>query len=90
MVHLHERKILWRINQRKYFYFNYGHYWNRLSLLKEDFLNIIGILLIPNAIAASGLAWGVIQMIFCGWLGYFSLMIIVRIKAMLYKSINQF
>jgi len=89
MVHVYERKILGRINQRKHIYFNYGHYWHRSRLFQGGLLNIIGILLIPNAIAASGLAWGVIQMIFCGWLGYFSLMIIVRKKAMLYKSINQ-
>jgi len=37
-----------------------------------------GILLIPNSIAQSGLAWGIIQMLFCGWLGFYSLMLVIR------------
>jgi len=49
-----------------------------MNILVGNSLILPGILLIPNSIAKSGLAWGVIQMLFCGWLGFYSLMLIVK------------
>lgn len=37
-----------------------------------------GILLIPNSIGSSGLGWGLMQMFICGFLGYYSLMLVIR------------
>jgi len=37
-----------------------------------------GILMIPNSMAASGTIWSVVQMVFCAYLSYFSLMTMVK------------
>jgi len=76
-----QRQIWWWISYGQYVHSYNGHLRFRFEAFsRRKSYNYLGILILPSSIGSSGLIWGIIQLFFCSWISYYSLMTMVGFR----------